>query len=301
MEILGTVIVPVFNGEEHIQSFINSFSSLIEKDSIEIIFVDNGSTDGTLQLLARFQSEEKSIQILRYTEKQSSYGARNHGALHAKGKWLIFTDIDCVAGNTYADAVQDICEQEGSSLISGPVNIFLSSGNLFELFDKEAYLNQDSYLANGYAATANLIVPKYIHLEAGGFDVFVSGADNLFCKKCAKLGWPIQRLDELEILHPARSSYEEHVKKAKRLGVGLAQFSLRQDGLKNKKLMQILRNIAGMVLPIHQIKIYNRIKKNKSVPRIRLFKFCFTIGFIQRLFIVKTLLFGVDDRLGNQP
>ena len=301
MKIIGTIIVPVFNGEDYIDIFFDSFRVLMEAENVETIIVDNGSTDKTVRMLDRFVSEEKSIRLLTYSAKQSSYGARNCGALHAKGDWLIFTDIDCQAGDSYVESVRGIISQKAEFPISGPVNIFLNSGNMFELYDREAYLKQDLYLSKGYAATANLMVPKIVHRAVGGFDVFVSGADNLFCKKCARFGREVQKVDGLEILHPARSTYEEHIKKAKRIGVGLAQFYVGRGGVGDTKIVRLIRSLAGIIMPIHQLKIFLRLRQHQTVSSIGLLKFCYIIGATQRVFLIKSLILGVDDRLGNEP
>lgn len=87
-----SVIVPVFNAEKFLDISINSILNQSFKD-IEIICVDDGSTDRTPELLEEFQKKDNRIIILR---QQNGYAgsARNLGMSVAQGKYLSFLDAD---------------------------------------------------------------------------------------------------------------------------------------------------------------------------------------------------------------
>lgn len=87
-----SIIIPVFNAEQHIPSFINYLKKHADP-SIEIIFINDGSTDNSLALLQESQELLPCCQILNKPNGGAAT-ARNLGIKKAKGKYLIFVDID---------------------------------------------------------------------------------------------------------------------------------------------------------------------------------------------------------------
>lgn len=91
---LVTVIVPVLNGGDTIELCIQSLLQLQPPaGGIELIVVDNGSTDGTMEILQRYESR---IKVLERSERGVS-AARNFGVQHASGDRVAFIDSDCIA------------------------------------------------------------------------------------------------------------------------------------------------------------------------------------------------------------
>ncbi len=88
-----SVIVPVYNAQETIRECIDSLLQLnYPKANLELIFVNNGSTDGTPAILEQYSND---IQIL-HEAKRGPAAARNKGVLNANGEIVAFTDSDCV-------------------------------------------------------------------------------------------------------------------------------------------------------------------------------------------------------------
>lgn len=87
-----SVIIPTYNEEHVIDACIESLRKQTLR-SFEIIIVDDGSTDKTPDLIARWAAENKSITMLRQKHKGPGE-ARNRGAKLAKGKILVFVDAD---------------------------------------------------------------------------------------------------------------------------------------------------------------------------------------------------------------
>jgi glycosyltransferase involved in cell wall biosynthesis len=86
-----SVIIPTYNEEKVIEECIFSLSEQNYKD-LEIIVVDDGSTDGTSQKL-RAASKTANLKVLSQ-DHQGPAMARNLGAKHAKGEILVFVDSD---------------------------------------------------------------------------------------------------------------------------------------------------------------------------------------------------------------
>ena len=90
---LISVITPVFNAAGYIHNAVDSvFEQKIE--DIELILVDDGSTDGSLTLAKQLASRDHRIRVLENKGIKGVSGARNTGLAHAIGKYIAFLDAD---------------------------------------------------------------------------------------------------------------------------------------------------------------------------------------------------------------
>lgn len=86
-----SVIIPTYNRVAYIQDAIHSVLAQSYQD-YEIIVIDDGSTDGTRELLVDWDKE--GVLKYVYQENQGQSAARNHGICIAEGKYLAFLDSD---------------------------------------------------------------------------------------------------------------------------------------------------------------------------------------------------------------
>lgn len=87
-----SVVMPVYNAQKYLHQALDSLLNQ-SASNIEIIAVDDGSTDKSLEILKQY--EKKSQRIHVYTQKNQYAGvARNQGLSHAKGEYVIFLDAD---------------------------------------------------------------------------------------------------------------------------------------------------------------------------------------------------------------
>ena len=89
---LVSVIVPVYNSEKYLRQCLDSIVNQTLKD-IEIICVDDGSTDGSAAILNEYAIRDKRIKVL-YRQNLSAGQARNTGMDVATGEYLSFLDSD---------------------------------------------------------------------------------------------------------------------------------------------------------------------------------------------------------------
>lgn len=83
-----SVIIPVYNGRLYLRSAVQSV--LAEKvDDIEILIIDDGSTDGSLQTV-----EDFPVKCFRFAENRGPAFARNQGVRLAEGEYITFLDSD---------------------------------------------------------------------------------------------------------------------------------------------------------------------------------------------------------------
>ena len=87
-----SVIIPVYNSANYLSQCLDSILNQTLKE-IEIICVDDGSTDDSLSILNKYSKLDNRIKILKQNNKGGGI-ARNYGMSIAKGEYLIFLDSD---------------------------------------------------------------------------------------------------------------------------------------------------------------------------------------------------------------
>lgn len=90
---LLTIISPFYNSEKKCSRLLNTLSR-IDDISVELVFVDDGSTDSTLDMLQQFKKKSKLHTHIISQKNKGPGGARNAGLKIAKGKYVWFVDSD---------------------------------------------------------------------------------------------------------------------------------------------------------------------------------------------------------------
>jgi glycosyltransferase involved in cell wall biosynthesis len=85
-----SVIIPTYNRLPMLKEAVNSVLAQDFED-FELIVVDDGSTDGTIEEIRKFGGR---VRLLQHPENRGVSAARNKGILHAKGKYVAFLDSD---------------------------------------------------------------------------------------------------------------------------------------------------------------------------------------------------------------
>lgn len=91
-KILLSLIVPAFNCEPYIRECLDSALSQLPEDC-ELIVTDDGSGDGTRDVLRIYEGRQKNLKIY-YEQHQGASGARNAGLDKAEGEYVAFMDCD---------------------------------------------------------------------------------------------------------------------------------------------------------------------------------------------------------------
>lgn len=102
-----SVVIPLYNKEKYIEATIRSVLDQSHQD-LEVLVVDDGSTDGSLALAERFASDR--VHIIRQ-ENQGVSVARNTGIEHASGEFICFLDADDQWRPEYLATIDVLTEQ----------------------------------------------------------------------------------------------------------------------------------------------------------------------------------------------
>lgn len=111
-----SVIIPVYNAEATLLRCVDSVLQQSFTD-IEILLVDDGSTDGSALLCEQLAERENRIRCLHQRNEGVS-SARNQGLNHAIGKWVTFVDSDDWFEKEYLSELMS-CNDECSLVVSG--------------------------------------------------------------------------------------------------------------------------------------------------------------------------------------
>jgi len=128
-----SVIVPVYNAETTVEECIHSLLGLnYPKDNLELIFVNNDSTDRTINILNRYDQE---IKIL-YEKKRGPAAARNKGLSSARGDIIAFTDSDCVVDTDWLRNIVSPLQDQSIGTVGGKILAKRPSNKIEEFGEK---------------------------------------------------------------------------------------------------------------------------------------------------------------------
>jgi len=88
-----SIIIPVLNKRIYLLKVMRSIQNQ-KFENIEIIFVDDHSTDGSVELIQKFMLKDKRIVLIQHEINKGTLITRNDGALKAKGEYILFVDPD---------------------------------------------------------------------------------------------------------------------------------------------------------------------------------------------------------------
>ena len=101
MEDLVSIIVPVYNTEKYLSKCLDSIVNQTYKN-LEIILINDGSTDNSKAICEDFAKKDKRIQVIN-KENSGVSVSRNKGLSLAKGNYIAFIDADDYAELNYIE------------------------------------------------------------------------------------------------------------------------------------------------------------------------------------------------------
>ncbi len=217
MKVKVSIIVPVYNAEKTIFKCINSLTEQEFDDIYEIIIVDNGSTDRTINILNSFAN--KKIKIASESERGPA-AARNKGISLAKGEYIAFTDSDCEVHRNWLSTLLNTIEKTGADVVGGgvycPFKNIVSIAAEISLFGEFTASEDNVSRYTRLIPTNNVCYKKEIFDKLGVFDVrfkYAGGEDALFNWIIYKNNFKIFYNNGIRIIHHHRSDLSGFLKK----------------------------------------------------------------------------------------
>ncbi len=148
-----SVIIPVYNSEAYLNTLAKCLKNQTYSD-LEIIFINDGSTDKSLSILKQIKDNDQRVKI--YTQNNSGVSsARNKGIEYACGKYIAFIDADDTIKDDYFEVLVNLIEALKADIVcSGIEQILLDKDNKYVnketiSYDDKIVESFDSYLKDG--------------------------------------------------------------------------------------------------------------------------------------------------------
>lgn len=194
-EIKFSVVVPFRNEAENLPTLLHSFSQLnYSRSNFEIIFVDDDSTDDSVEIIRKFPALSFPYSIIKNERKSSSpkKDAISAAISVANFEWIVTTDADCYVPQNWLNLYNDFILDNNPEMVCGPVSM-ISGDNFLEHFQQLDFLSLQGstigafgigkpFMCNGanFAYTKNL----FLRLNAfSGNDSVASGDDVFLLQK----------------------------------------------------------------------------------------------------------------------
>ncbi|MDT5033183.1 MAG: CDP-glycerol glycerophosphotransferase [Actinoplanes sp.] len=124
---LVSVVVPIYNVEAYLRDCLDSIRSQTYRE-LQVILVDDGSTDGSVAIAAEFVAADDRFQLVRQANAGLS-AARNTGIPYATGEFIAFVDSDDVLAAFAYELMVRAARTTGSDFVSGGVHRLRSHGH----------------------------------------------------------------------------------------------------------------------------------------------------------------------------
>ncbi len=194
-----SIVIPVKNDEVNIARCLSSLTRLAAPYVLlEVIVVDNGSTDRTLEIVNDYLGALPLTILVRPGLFISAL--RNLGASIAKGTWIAFLDSDCEVRANWLDWAQ-------KTIASGWGNVF---GSFYEIPEDSSWVATYWYGERerkhggeiSYLPAGDLFFRGDVFRKLGGFDESIQTNEDVeVCQRARTAGFPVVCVPELSVIH----------------------------------------------------------------------------------------------------
>jgi GT2 family glycosyltransferase len=215
---LASVIIPVWNGMNDLPTCL---AALVEQSHtpLEIIAVDNASTDGSADWIAGHYA---NVSLIRNAENQGFGGACNTGLAAAKGDVLVLLNQDTVVQQQWLATLVKTLEGDAKIGIAGSKALFADgaiqhAGGTIDARGASTHLGYrqpdtgqfDQLADRDYVTGASLAMRRALYEQIGGFDpgffpAYLEDVD--LCYRAREARWRVVYVPDSALIHNERSS-----------------------------------------------------------------------------------------------
>lgn len=278
---LVSIIVINYNGEKYLRKCFDSLYAGTYQD-VEIIFVDNGSADLSVEVV---RNNFKQIKIIENKENLGLAVASNIGAQYANGEYLFFYNNDTIAEKFLVERLVDKMQYDSSIGICGCRTYTYDGKNIINEGVACDIFGYPYAKGNTFYVDAAIFIRKSLFDGLGGFDekMFLYGEDRDICWRCWLYGYKVEVVKEAVFLHDSAcitqdiKQYKTSVKKR-----FLGEFNALRAILKNYSMgfiflilpLYIMINLAEILtfLMKGKIEVIREVYIKSYMENLRLFK-----------------------------
>ncbi|WP_128293755.1 glycosyltransferase family 2 protein [Afifella aestuarii] len=240
---LFSVIIPCWNAEKTIAATLRSVLDQTLADW-EVIVIDDGSTDGSAEILAEFAARDRRI-TYRTVENGGPSRARNLGAIElAKGRYIAFLDADDLWAADKLEIMaarfaEDIAVQALYADVAFFTNVPEDAQSRTNVRRDQLFL-RDVLAENPFCTTSNLVVERKAFAATGGFDeTIVYGEDLEWLVRFVAMSGVIEGVDQTLVyyrntpgslssnIEAMATAWQSRLATLRKMQIGLAEKDLR--------------------------------------------------------------------------
>ncbi|MFX0201785.1 MAG: glycosyltransferase [Candidatus Hodarchaeota archaeon] len=238
-----SIIIPTHNRKNSLREALCSLTRLdYSREQYEVIVIDDGSSDGTEEMLAKMQGSLSYL--LRYGKlrgKRGSSAARNLGMQMAKGEIFVFTDDDCLFDKGWLTMLLAAFDSHKVGVVGGPdftreeASFFsICVGYLFTSFIGTGGLRRGDRFRVGryYPKGCNMAMSREAIDKVGGFDELLGVGEEIeLGYRIEKGGFKIKYAPSAFIWHKRKGTLKEYLRKIYRIGYTRVILARKHRGL----------------------------------------------------------------------
>ncbi|MGZ9005506.1 MAG: glycosyltransferase [Burkholderiales bacterium] len=228
-ELMFSVIIPAYNDPSGLDACLTALGAQsFPMHRFDAIVVDDGSTPPVANVVERFTGRMQ-LTYIRVPNRGPAV-ARNRGARIAKGRYLVFTDHDCVPTPHWLSALHEAFLAHPDCLLGGPKrnglpdNVYSTAHQIASNYAERWF--QTAPGATGYFTTNNVAIPREAFLRTGGFDEAFSFGheDREFGVRWADHGLNSAWIPGVVVVHRHKLTLRSFLRQQFRYGAGAIDF-----------------------------------------------------------------------------
>lgn len=222
-----SIIIVAWNVRQLLRDCLKSVYEQTEDIDFEVIYVDNASVDGSVEMV---EKEFPKVRIIKNQENQGFIKANNQGIEISEGRYVLLLNSDTIVldnaiaklvhfADAHTDAAvvgcrvlnSDMTLQRNCFMYPSVLNMFLSSTYLYKIFPKSRFFGREHMTWWDFNNVKEVetvcgccsLVRKEAIKQVGLMDelYFVYGDDPDWCYRFKKNGWKVMFTHEAEIIH----------------------------------------------------------------------------------------------------
>jgi GT2 family glycosyltransferase len=201
----------------------------------ELILADNSSLAGAQEPAGAGELADAGVEVVAAGAERSPAHARNVGAEHSDGEWILFLDSDTRPPSGLLDAYFELPIDPDVGALAGELTPEIAGQTLASRYGAaKNFLSQEAHLAHAYlprAVAANLLVRRAAFEQIGGFYEGVRAAEDTdFTWRLQSAGWRLELRHGARVEHRYRATLGELRRQWRGYAAGRAWLARRYDG-----------------------------------------------------------------------
>ncbi len=209
-----SILIPSYNRAKELERCLMSLFVLeYPLTCLEIVVVDDGSTDETPVMLRQLSARYPHLRVVTHQSRQGVGMSRNSGAAAARYELHAYIDSDCVATPQWLAQLVPAFQDQRLAAVGGMIRAFDCHSVIGRYEDVRSSLymgaRPQQVRPEGpltYLPTANLLVRRSMWRHLGGFAALSQGEDVDFCRRLLETGATIHYLPDGVVYHDYRTN-----------------------------------------------------------------------------------------------